>query len=60
MYMYIAELVECSVYSVEWNGFESHQRQLLSFGKVTALGVLCSLALFDFAGFFLPSFCISH
>ena len=40
--------------------FESHLRQLIFFGKMTTMGVLCCFALnyclFDLACFFLPSF----
>ena len=49
-----------SVRFIECRGFESHPRQLIfSSEKVTALGVLCCLALFVcltlLASFFLPS-----
>ena len=40
---------------IEYRGFDSHPRQLIFLGKVTALGVLCC-CLFDLACFFLPSF----
>ena len=53
-----AHVFPCSI-CIECRGFESHLRQLIFLGKVTALGVLCCFALFVcltlLASFFLPS-----
>ena len=52
-----SSVVECSVWSVECRGFESHPKQLIFLRKSDCLGcaVLLCLVLFDLASFFFPS-----
>ena len=61
MYMHIHMYTHIHMHMhMHVRGFESHLRQLIFLGKVTALGVLCCFALFvclfDLACFFLSSF----
>ena len=58
-----SSVVERSVKSVEYHGFESHPRQLIFLRKSDCLGcavLLCLVCLFDLACFFLPSSSLKH
>ena len=53
--VHVAQLVERSVYSVEYRGFESHPRQLIFLDCLWCAVLLCLVCLTLLASFFLPS-----